>query len=153
MTSCCRCLLQPHAPKHLTFSNTMADAFGDSSIPLARRLYLGIIFPADVDVQPVHMFFSLSNEGTKVLEAACSAAGLHMDRGRLVGSPERLNIFTLEGDLLRLDLELEAHVPSTLQPNSWVVLEKGNRVPAERLAGIRAAAVQALSGGSSCQIM
>ena len=149
--ACCNCLA-PRLPSNLTFSNSPGSAIGDHSIPNSRRLYLGIVFPEDVDVKPVHMFFSRSNEGTKVMEAACKAAGLQMDRGRLVGSPERLNIFTLEGDLLRLDLDLDAHIPYTLQPNTWVILEKGNRVAPERLQMIRDAAVKSMEA-PSCLIM
>ena len=177
MASCCQCLVASRTPAGLQFSNSLGSAIGDSKIPLSRRLYLGVVFPEDIDVRPIHMFFSLSNEGTKVLEAACSAAGLRMDRGRIVGSPgnrsahpcspmqkacqpqpgplllaDRLNLFTLEGDLLRCDLDLEAHIPSTLQPNSWVILEKGNRVSPGRLAAIRQAAVDAQSGGG-CLVM
>ena len=70
------------------------------------------------------MFFSKSNEGTKVLEAACKAGGIQLDKGRIIGSPERLNLFTIEGDLLRVDLDLEAHLGSTLQPSSVLILEK-----------------------------
>ena len=153
MEQCCRCFAPARAPTNLSFSNTMGSAHGDKSIPHNRRLFLGIVFPADLDVQPVYMFFSLANEGTKVLNAACAAAGLKMDRGRLVGSPDRLNLFTLDGDLLRLDLDLEAHIPSTLQPNTWVILEKGNRVAPERLASVRAAAARELSAGPACTIM
>ena len=98
------------------------------------------------------MFFSKSQEGMKVLEAACKAAGVTLDRGRLVGSPERLNLFTIEGDLLRVDLDLEAHLGSTLHPNSWVILEKGNRVPPERLAAIQSMR-QSMDAGGGCSIM
>lgn len=98
------------------------------------------------------MFFSKRQSGTKVMEAACSAAGVTIDKGRLVGSPDRLNIFTMEGDLLRLDLELEAHLGSTLQPSSWLLLEKGNRVAEERLAAVRDAALQQQSS-AGCAIM
>ena len=49
-----------------------------------------------------------------------------------MGSPERVNLFTLEGDLLRIDLDLEAHLGSTLQPGGWVILEKGNRISPEK---------------------
>ena len=116
-------------------------------------MYLGIIFPSDVDVRPLHMFFSKRTEGTKVLEAACSAAGVKLDKGRIVGSPERLNLFTIDNDLLRLDLELEAHLGSTLQPSSWLILEKGNSVPDGRLDTIRREAVEQATGGSACAIM
>ena len=44
-----------------------------------------------------------------------------------------------EGDVLRLDLEIEAHLGSTLQPSSILVLEKGNRISDERLEAIKAA--------------
>jgi hypothetical protein len=132
---------------NLTPSNSMSNAIGDTSVPERHRLYLGIVFPADVNVQPVYMFFSLSSDGNKVLEAACKAAGLMMDRGKLAGSPDKLNLFTLKGDVLRLDLDLGAHVPSTLQPSSWVILEKGNRISSQRLEAIRGA----LSGPSHGQ--
>lgn len=153
MASCCQCLLgSGRTPSHLQFSNSHGSAVGDSSIPVSRRIYLGVVFPEDANIKPIHMFFARSNEGTKVLEAACAAAGLKMDRGRLAGSPDRLNIFTLEGDILRLDLDLDAHIPYTLQPDSWVILEKGNRIPSDRLAEIQEAALEAQSGGS-CLMM
>jgi hypothetical protein len=136
---------------NLTPSNSMSNAIGDTSVPERHRLYLGIVFPADVNVQPVYMFFSLSSDGNKVLEAACKAAGLMMDRGKLAGSPDKLNLFTLKGHVLRLDLDLGAHVPSTLQPSSWVILEKGNRISSQRLEAIRGAADVALSGPSHGQ--
>ena len=100
----------------------------------------------------MHMFFNKSTEGVKVLEAACSAAGVKLDKGRIVGSPERLNLFTEEGDLLRVDLDLEAHMGSTLQADSWLILEKGNRIAPDRMASIREARVM-LSSGPSCVIM
>eukprot|EP00966_Prymnesium_polylepis_P063573 1474699-Prymnesium_polylepis.1 len=75
--------------------------------------------------------------GTKLLEAAVAQAGLKMDKGKLVGSPERLNIFTLEGDVLRLDLEIEAHIGSTLRAGDTIILEKGNRLSEERLNFVR----------------
>ena len=38
------------------------------------------------------MFFDKEKPGTKLLEAAVAQAGLQMDKGKLVGSPERLNV-------------------------------------------------------------
>ena len=67
--------------------------------------------------------------------------------------PERLNLFTSEGDLLRIDLELEAHVPSTLVPGGLVILEKGNRLSPERLRAIQDVAQQEQRGGGVCAIM
>jgi hypothetical protein len=151
MEICCQCL-GDRTPKHLTPVNSRLTAIGDGQIPHARRLYLTVAFPQDTGVRPMHMFFSLANEGTRVLEAACSAAGLKMEKGRLTGSPERLNLFTLEGDNLRLDLDLDAHIPSTLQPDTWVILEKGNRVDSSRLNAIRDAAVAA-NASPGCLVM
>ena len=53
-----------------------------------------------------------------------------------MGSPERLNLFTLDGDVVRLDLEIDAHLGSTLHEGRLIVLEKGNRLSAERLQAI-----------------
>ena len=86
-----------------------------------------------------------------MLEAACQAAGVKLDRGRLVGSPDRLNLFTVEGDLLRVDLDLEAHLGSTLSDGAWVVLEKGNRIAPERLAAIQEAFRS--ESASGCTVM
>ena len=73
-------------------------------------------------------------------------------RCEIVGSPDRLNLFTIEGDLLRVDLDLDAHMGSTLHNNSWIILEKGNRISPERLAAVRAAA-EAEASGPGCSIM
>ena len=152
MAQCCTCIAPPRGPGGLHFANSPGSALGDAKVPAARRLPLGIIFPEDANVQPLYMYFSKSSEGVKVLEAACAAAGVKLDRGRMVGSPDRLNLFTIEGDLLRVDLDLEAHLGSTLQADAWVILEKGNRVEPERLAAIRE--VKRLeSAGSGCAIM
>ena len=149
--SCCSACLPARGDSALAFSNTQASARGDKSVPNSQRIYLGIVFPESVDVRPLHMFFAKRTEGTKVLEAACAAAGVTLDRGRLVGSPERLNLFTVDGDLLRLDLELEAHLGSTLQPSSLLVLEKGNRIDPYRLEQVRQSALQQSRG--ACAIM
>ena len=149
---CCSCLAPGGGTvRGLNFANSSGSAIGDSKVPASRRLPLGIIFPEEANVQPLYMYFSRSSEGTKVLEAACQAAGVSLDRGRMIGSPDRLNLFTIEGDLLRVDLDLEAHMGSTLQPNAWIILEKGNRVEPARLAAIRRLKQQADEGG--CSIM
>ena len=134
------------------------------------------------------MFFDKLKPASELLVAATKKAGLQMDRGKLVGSPEWLNIFTIEvlsrrslprhsplhphgratppdislwatprgsmsrwllhaeplrvarqGDVLRLDLEIEAHLGSTLQPSDTIILEKGNRISDDRLRAIQAA--------------
>lgn len=153
MSCCGPCLSGGGAPSSLTFSNSPGSAIGDASVPRERRLYLGIIFPESTDVRPLHMFFSRSAVGVKVLEAAAAAGGLRLDKGRLIGSPDRLNLFTMEGDLLRTDLDLEAHLGSTLHPSSWLVLEKGNRLGEARLSAIREAAGDRANGGGGCALM
>ena len=77
-------------------------------------------------------------------------AGLQLDRGRLVGSPEKLNLFTLEGEVLRTDLPLDAHLGATLHPSDVLLLEKGNRVSEDRLDAIKAAVEQQ---NGSCVVM
>ena len=42
------------------------------------------------------MFFDKMKPASELLVAATKQAGLQMDKGKLVGSPERLNIFTIE---------------------------------------------------------
>ena len=153
MADCFKCCLPgSQVPPYLQFTNSQGSASGDSKIPHNRRLLLGIIFPQETGVQPMYMYFNRTSEGVKVLEAACAAAGVKLDKGRIMGSPERLNLFTIEGDLLRIDLELEAHLGSTLQPGGWVILEKGNRLAPERLAAIQEAAQLAAEAGP-CIVM
>ena len=65
-------------------------------------MYLGIIFPSDVDVRPLHMFFSKRTEGTKVLEAACSAAGVKLDKGRIVEDGNHQTLVRKDGLYARL---------------------------------------------------
>jgi hypothetical protein len=106
----------------------------------------------DLDVRPVHMFFDREKDSQKILNGACAHAGLKIDRGRLAGSPERLNLFTSEGDVLRLDLDIDAHLGSTLHPSSVLVLEKGNRIGDDRLQTIKSATEQQ-AAAASCVIM
>jgi hypothetical protein len=51
-----------------------------------------------------------------------------------------------------VDLDLEAHLGSTLQPGAWVILEKGNRVSSARLAAIQELRASVDEGGG-CAIM
>ena len=112
---CLPCLDSPKDPS-LTFANSERSAAGDSSIPQARRVYFGIFFPEDSPHRPVHMFFDRQKATSKVLDGAAAHAGLKLDKGRIVGSPERLNVFTTENEILRLDLEIDAHMHGTLHP-------------------------------------
>ena len=138
--------------KLLTFSNSPSSAVGDASIQRARRCHFAIFFPEDVPAKPVHMFFDREKDTIKVLEAAVAHAGLKLDRGRLVGSPEKLNLFTIDGDMLRTDLPLDAHLGSTINPSSVLLLEKGNRVLEDRLDAVKLAVSQQ-SGGMGCSIL
>ena len=58
---------------------------------------------------------------------------------RLIGSPEKVNLFNLDGDIVRLDLEIEAHLGSTLHAGDVLILEKGNRLLDARIGAIKAA--------------
>tara|TARA_B110001452_G_scaffold92938_1_gene76664 strand:- start:208 stop:663 length:456 start_codon:yes stop_codon:yes gene_type:complete len=149
---CLPCLSAAPKDSALAFSNAASNAVGDHSIAGGRRVHFGVFFPEDIPCPPVHMFFDREKASTKILDGACAHAGLKMERGRLAGSPERLNLFTLEGDVLRLDLEIEAHLGSTLQPSSILVLEKGNRISDDRLDAIKAA-IDEQSDGAACAIM
>ena len=111
---------------------------GDESIAPSRRIRFGIVMPESTSVAPTYMFFDREKPVEKIIAGACANAGLQLDRGKLMGSPERLNLFTLDGDVVRLDLEIEAHLGSTLNADDVLMLEKGNRVVEDRLQCIRA---------------
>ena len=153
MLSCCSCLRPVGGSSGLDFANTPSSAIGDFAIPQSRRIYFGIFFPEDCPgVRPLHMFFDRQKGTHLVLERACAAGGLKLDRGRIVGSPAKLNLFTVEGDMLRTDMDIEAHLGSTLHPSSVLLLEKGNRVREDRLELIRDAAVLSQNSGG-CAVM
>ena len=122
----------------LTFSNKPSAAIGDASIPADRRIKFGIVFPEVTGVRPAHMFFNQRKPVETMIAGAAAHGGFSVDKGKLVGSPERLNLFTLEGDVVRLDLEIEAHLGSTLHAGDTLILEKGNRLSDERLQAVRA---------------
>ena len=142
LAACCACLtITRHSNRlaaSLQFANTPQQPSGDKGIK--DGIVLGVFFPQDAETEPRWMCFDRSKPVTKVLEGCCAACGYQLDRGRLVGSPDRINLFTLDGDMLRTDLELEAHIPSTLQAHSCVILEKGNRLQTERLRDVQDAA-------------
>ena len=127
------------AKNPMKFSNKATSAVGDDAIQPARRVRFGIIMPESTGANALHMFFDKEKPVEKIIAGAAQQAGFKIDRGKLVGSPEKLNLFTLEGDVVRLDLEIEAHLGSTLHAGDILVLEKGNRMDDTRLAQIRAA--------------
>ena len=149
--SCFPCLGSSGDPL-LTFANSPSNAIGDSKVPQSQRVYFGIFLPEEVEVRPVHMFFDRTKGTGLVLEAAARHARLTLDRGRLVGSPERLNLFTIDGDALRTDLDLDAHLGGALHPSSILVLEKGNRISDERLDLIKVACSQQ-AAASACTLL
>lgn len=55
--------------------------------------------------------------------------------------------------MLRLDLDIEAHLGGTLHPASVLVLEKGNRISDERLEAVKHATEEQAAAGSACAIM
>ena len=131
---------QPSSGKKnpIAFSNKPSAAVGDDGIAPNRRVNIGIVMPESTGASAVVMFFDKTKPVDKVIAGAAAHAGLAIDKGKLVGSPERLNLFTLEGDAVRLDLEIEAHLGSTLHAGDTLVLEKGNRLDPERLQRIKA---------------
>ena len=122
---------------NVAFANRPHAAVGDANIAASSRVTFGIIYPAGLSVQSSYLFFDKEKAVERVIAGACARANLALDKGKLAGSPERLNLFTLDGDLVRLDLEVEAHLGSTLYPGAILVLEKGNRVAPNRLQTIK----------------
>ena len=122
---------------HVRFVNLASRSVGDDTIPPSVRVLFGIVYPAGLGCASTWMFFDRTKPVERVIAGAASQAGLALDKGKLAGSPERLNLFTLDGDLVRLDLEIDAHLGSTLHPSDLLLLEKGNRVPASRLQAVR----------------
>ena len=106
----------------------------------------------DLDLRPVHMFFDREKDAQKILDGAFAHAGLEIKQGRMAGSPERLNLFTSDGDVLRLDLDIDAHLGGTLHPSSVLILEKGNRIADDRLETIKRA-VEEQAAAASCAVM
>ena len=148
--ACCAGCLGPSLPPHYTFSNSARNARGDARISPDKRIYLSVFFPDSERARPAHFFFDRTKATSRVVADAVAYAGLQLDRGRLVGSPEKLNLFTLEGEVLRTDLPLDAHLGATLHPSDVLLLEKGNRVSEDRLDAIKAAVEQQ---NGSCVVM
>jgi hypothetical protein len=121
----------------LVFATKPSKPIGDENIPPNRRVMFGIAYPEQTGAQSVHMFFDKEKPVERVISAAAAHAGLKVDRGKLAGSPEKLNLFTLDGDVVRLDLEIEAHLGSTLHAGDVLVLEKGNQLDPARAQAIR----------------
>ena len=128
--------LNPFCPR--PFINRASKAIGDSGIPVEHRVPLGIIFPMEAPgtTGSVFMFFDKTKPLDLVISGAARHAGLVLEKGKIVGSPEKLNLFTLEGENVRPDLEIDAHLGSTLQPAAVLILEKGNRVETGRLKAV-----------------
>ena len=128
---------KPQAKAGSGFSNSKAKPVGDQAIQPGRRCVFGVIFPESTGARPCWMFFDKEKPVEKIIAAAAAHGGFSVDKGRMVGSPEKLNIFTYpDGDVVRLDLEIDAHLGSTLHEGRLIVLEKGNRLSAERLQAI-----------------
>ena len=146
------CLPGASVPNELKFTNTPNTARGDARIQPDHRVFFAVFFPeSELAARPTYFFFDRTKSTSRVVEFATTYAGLQLDRGRLIGSPERLNLFTVDGDVLRTDLVLEAHIGGTLHPSSIVLLEKGNRVSEDRLDTIKQAA--AAQTGRGCVLM
>ena len=126
------------------FSNYASRPAGDESIAPECRISFGVVYPAGLGCASTWMVFDRTKPVERIITGAAALGGLTLDKGKLAGSPEKLNLFTLDGDMVRLDLEIDAHVGSTLRAGDLLLLEKGNRVPANRLEAVRR-----LLGGSA----
>lgn len=135
--------VQQSAPQQsknpLAFANKLSKAVGDANIAPGRRVTFGIVYPAETGVRSLHMFFDKAKPVELIIAGAASQGGLKLDKGKLIGSPQKLNLFTLEGDIVRLDLEIEAHLGSTLHDGDVLILEKGNRLDDAFLRSVKAA--------------
>ena len=128
------------AKNPLAFTNKPATAVGEETVKPERRIRFGIVMPESTGASSLHMFFDKEKDTpAKIITVAAKHAGFSVDKGKLVGSPEKLNLFTREGDVVRQDLEIEAHIGSTLHAGDTLILEKGNRLMDERLAQVKAA--------------
>ena len=96
----------------------------------------GIVYPTGLGITSAYISFDKTKPVERVVAGACAHGGIVLEKGRLAG--EKLNLFTLDGDLVRLDLEVEAHLGSTLHPGDIMLLEKGNRVHPDRLQTVKA---------------
>ena len=128
-----------HSPltARVSFSNRIGSPSGDIDILPRKRVTFGIVYPAGLGISSSYLFFDKEKPVQDLVAAAAARAGLVLDKGKLAGSPERLNLFTLDGDMVRLDLEVEAHLGSTLNAGDVHVLEKGNRLAPNRTKAIR----------------
>ena len=100
-------------------------------------MVFGIVYPEETNARSVWMYFNKDKPIEALIVSAAGQAGLRLDKGKLLGSPQRLNLFTLEGDTVRLDLEIDAHMGRTLHAGDVLVLEKGNRMESSRLEAIK----------------
>lgn len=165
--------LNPHAAG-LSFRNSASYAVGDASISPGNRIVFGLVYPFGLNQSSTYIFVDKEKPVDRIVTAAAKHAGLAVEKGKLVGSPERcviivcfcalvrmhatlfcpplrlracarvcavpstrLNLFTLDGENIRLDLEVVAHLGRTLHAGDVLVLEKGNRVEASRLRAVR----------------
>lgn len=108
-------------------------------------------FPRDSGARPAHMFFDRSAPTERVLDQAASLGEVHFNKRTLIGSPDKLNLFTVEGDILRLDLPIEAHLGGSLSPNGVLILSRGNQLDQVFAAEVSRAALQ--SSAPACLVM
>ena len=118
------------------FRNRPDRPVGASDIDSRAQVTFGIVYPSGLGIPSTYICFNRGKPVEQIVSGACSYAGLILEKGRLPGNPERINLFTLDGDLVRLDLEVEAHLGSTLHPGKILLLEKGNRVVPDRLHAV-----------------
>jgi hypothetical protein len=121
------------------FANRRDRPIVNPTVAPERRITLGIVYPMELQLQGVFMSFDSQKPVHALVTAALSHANVTLDKGKLPGSPERVNLFTLEGDVVRADLEVEAHIGSTLHAGDCLVLERGNNLSPSRINAVRRA--------------
>jgi len=114
-------------------------------LPPRKRVCFGIAFPAASAIRP--LFFAVDR--TKTMRSLLAVVEGHAQllagttnethsQGYAMGSPQRLNIFTVDGRMQRLDLDIEALLrPGYLEDGDVLLLEVGNFLPQDRIDAMR----------------
>jgi hypothetical protein len=141
-----------HSAQSWVASNTndgslIAVRLRPGNVPAARRVTFAIAFPEGSELQPRFFTFDKTRPMGDIRTVIKSLAGGGMgeegeagdERRFMVGSPARLNLFSLaSGRLLRPDLEVEAQLGTDdVCDGDVLVLEQGNRLPPERVEAVR----------------
>lgn len=123
--------------------------------PTPKRVTFGIAFPEATGIRPLFMSFDRTRPLRDVLTVAvhygelsryvsygAPSGGVSTSEGHAarfaIGSPDRLNLFTVDGRMQRLDLEIDALLgPGYLESGHVIAIQEGNRLPPKRVEAIR----------------